>query len=549
MKSIIRLLPEEVINTIAAGEVIENPSSVVKELVENSIDAGASSIHVEIQAGGREWIRVADDGKGMGPDDALLCLERHATSKLKEISDLESMMTMGFRGEALATVAAISRMTLTTSPDGKEGTVVVVEGGKVIKCASSPSPKGTRIEVRGLFYNVPVRRQFQRSPQYDAQEILRVVSALSLAHPEVAFTLIRDGQRALFAPAVKEDFFERILQVMGEEWGASFRRVKGSWGEVEIEGVISLPTHHRPNRSGQHLFLNRRAVQSYVVAKAVREGYGTTIPPQRYPLFVLRIILPPSLVDVNVHPQKKEVRLRREEELSQWIKEAVSSALQVEPPSRSSVSYVFAPPLPQKVKEVVPLLKVVEKEEKQFEFALSQQEMTPAVLYTLPGYVLISGSELFVLDQRRAHERVIFHQLQKSKTEKIMGEPLLLPIEVELTPLEADRLRERIDELEKCGILIREGGNTLFFIDTLPHMMSQFDVKEWLQDEGVGEEKWLQIASRGAYSTKKKLSHQEAKELIQSLWSIPEREFCPRGQPTYLELNEELFQTLLGRKK
>lgn len=344
----IRVLNDHTINKIAAGEVIENPSSVVKELVENSLDAGAQNICVEIKEGGRQLIRITDDGCGMNGDDALLCLERHATSKIKEVEDIQDLVTMGFRGEALPSIAAISKFTLLTSHCDEEkkesGSFIIVEGGRILSHAPAPRSHGTTIEVKSLFFNVPVRRKFQKSPTYDAQEILKVLNLFALAYPSVRFELISDQKSLLKTPSAStaltfhEQLERRLEPILGKEYASSLIPLKFQQDPYEMVGFIGLPTFHKPNRTGQHLFINQRLVTSPFIAAAIREGYGPMLPNQRYPVFILHLHMPGSLLDVNVHPQKKEVRLRQEYQLKEALLQSIQAAL------RQEQSH-FSPPL------------------------------------------------------------------------------------------------------------------------------------------------------------------------------------------------------------
>jgi DNA mismatch repair protein MutL len=336
VQSKIRVLTEHTINKIAAGEVIENPASVIKELVENSIDAGSKTICVEIQNGGRQLIRITDDGCGMSHDDALLSLERHATSKIKEVDDIQEITTMGFRGEAIPSIASISKFTLLTCPrtdDGTEagGTLVCVDGGRIVSCAGAARSPGTTIEVKSLFFNVPVRRKFQKSPAYDIHEIQKMLSLLALGYPNVQFELISDQKTLLkTCPPLEEISFsdqlrKRIEDVLGKVVSGPLLPVSFEQPPFGIHGFIAPPSIHKPNRTGQYLFINHRAVFSPLVSTAVKEGYGTMLPAQRFPFFILHLSLPGSLVDVNVHPQKKEVRLRQESQLKEIIIRAIQS--------------------------------------------------------------------------------------------------------------------------------------------------------------------------------------------------------------------------------
>jgi DNA mismatch repair protein MutL len=353
----IRVLNDQTINKIAAGEVIENPASVVKELVENSLDAGATSICVEIQGGGRQLIRLSDDGCGMSHDDALLCLERHATSKICEVEDIQDLLTMGFRGEAIPSIAAISKLTLLTCPrlEGEkkeEGTLILVEGGRIISCSSAARSPGTTIEVKSLFFNVPVRRKFQKSPAFDSQEILKMLGLLALAYPAVQFELISDQKSLLKTPLSPQPLSfhdllgKRLESVLGKEHASALLPLKFQKSSFELEGFIGSPTSHKPNRTGQHLFINQRLVVSPLIAAAVREGYGTMLPNHRYPLFVLHLRMPGSLLDVNVHPQKKEVRLRQEHQLKEIIIEAIQTALRREQKQPHTLTHEEVVPIP-----------------------------------------------------------------------------------------------------------------------------------------------------------------------------------------------------------
>jgi DNA mismatch repair protein MutL len=337
MASRIRVLTEHTINQIAAGEVIENPASVVKELVENAIDAGSTEICVEIKGGGRQLIRISDNGIGMNADDALLCLERHATSKIRDVEDIHAISTMGFRGEAIPSIASISKFTLISCPaeSGKEnlGTMVIVDGGKIIQCVPAARSQGTTVEVKSLFFNVPVRKKFQKSPAYDANEILKMLSTIALGHPQIKFQLINDSKTEFSTSLRLEESFQeslgrRVESILGKDFFESTCFVEAVNGDYVLRGFIGLPAFTRHNRTGQSLFINQRAISSPLVSFAVREGYGTTLSTNRHPVYVLHLTMPGSLVDVNVHPQKREVRLRQEQILKETVIRAIQNALQ-----------------------------------------------------------------------------------------------------------------------------------------------------------------------------------------------------------------------------
>lgn len=540
----IRVLDDQTINKIAAGEVIENPASVVKELVENSLDAGSSSICVEIQEGGRQLIRISDDGCGMLQDDALLCLERHATSKIRDVEDIEALITMGFRGEAIPSIAAISKFSLLTCPrqEGSsqelKGTLILVDGGRLVSCTSAPRSPGTTIEVKSLFFNVPVRRKFQKSPSTDCQEILKMLGLLALGHPSVQFELISDQKTLLKTsslrtqhPSFQELLGKRIEEILGLEYSSSLMPLKFSRSPYELEGYIGSPASHKPNRTGQHLFINQRSVYSPLIAAAVREGYGTMLPAQRYPIFVLHLRLPGSLVDVNVHPQKREVRLRQESQLQEMIIQGIQTALRREqgpyvapsskdaeppPPFWAPKGSFFSPQAirPKQVEDqwtyqaLPPAPLYHAKEESSIISApptapyigqmpspptyptlLGSCESScaaPRVIATLLGYCILDPFHLslklfslitekkegglVLLDQRAAHRRIHYEEFMKQAS-RHESQSLLIPLTLQTTPGEFRLVQEHLSLLNQMGFGIREFGENEFMIDAYPHFL------------------------------------------------------------------------------
>jgi len=358
----IRLLPDHVANQIAAGEVVERPASVVKELVENALDAGAARITVEIQAGGRSLMRITDDGVGMSRDDALLSLERHATSKIQRAEDLASIATMGFRGEALPSIASVSRFTLTTrerESDSPEGTQIIINGGRIAEVKAAGCATGTVVEVRQLFFNLPARRKFLRTEETESAHIQHYVTLAALAYPEVAFTFIKDGRVVWQLPAVRsaraadarlKALRERLRAVLGGEdrllavdvtgdltvvnepggapdGGGLQPQVANSRSSMRVWGFIGAPGVSRSTRQDQHVFVNRRPVENRGLNYALVEGYHTSLMKGRYPLCCLFVEIDPALVDVNIHPAKREVKFHREFEVRRIVMNAVRQAL------------------------------------------------------------------------------------------------------------------------------------------------------------------------------------------------------------------------------
>lgn len=588
MASKIRVLDEHTINKIAAGEVIENPASVVKELVENSLDAGATDVCVEIRGGGRQLMRITDNGSGMDPDDALLCLERHATSKIRNVADIHEIDTMGFRGEAIPSIASISKFTLLTCPpSAATGTMVIVDGGKIVQCAPAACSSGTVIEVKSLFFNVPVRKKFQRSPAYDANEVLKVLTSLALGYPHIKFQLIND-QKVVFStqlPASQEfseQLGQRIKDILGVDFFESTTVLQGEREGYAVRGYIGLPSSTRSNRLGQYLFINQRAVTSSLVSFAVRNGYGTALPTGRHPVYVLHLSIPGSLVDVNVHPQKREVRLRQEQDLKEMLMQAVSEALQgsrIVPWEESSVSDpmtipdAIATPFPQFIMPKYELPKYelpvasptrpapspVMRQEPLPSLLPSeppQQFVVPRVLAILRHYILIeamAGDGLCLIDQKAAHARVIFEKLEGQLKGEIPVQGLLVPYAFEVTAVESALLLENLDALNRLGINMHQAGPQRFLVDAFPVCFGNVEPQQLIGDiiEGMCDyednellkreqiKRLSMAASRASISQRARLSLFEAQSLTEQLMRCTNPYHCPVGRPTMATLTYE----------
>ena len=548
MPSKIRILSEQTINQIAAGEVVENPASVVKELVENALDARATKVVVEIQSGGFQRICIHDDGEGMNRDDALLCFERHATSKIFDASDLGALSTFGFRGEALSSIAAIAKVSLTTATSGFEGTRVEVEGGRVLSCEPCPRNQGTTIEVRSLFYNVPARRAFQRSVAASTSEVVRLFTALSLAEPHVHFELMQDKKMLLCAPSCKKDesLEERLEDVLGKQFFSSAPlKVFFKEGSITIEGYIGEPSDVRMNRTGQYLYLNKRLVSSSQISFAAKEGYGTRIALDRYPLFVLHLSVACDAVDVNVHPQKREVRFKEETKVKESVLKAVSQAFKNNQPTAS-----FSPFFPFSFKEEAPLV---------FREGESSQEMTLAFteevvrkpLAVICDYLLLEEKgKLVIVDLKTAHARILLEMfLKKERAAEQQG--LLFPINVALSKEEMSDLELHLEELEAIGFSLHFSGKNSVFVEAIPPFLELADIQELLQQlvedlsalTKIQERQLAAVAYRIAKGRKKPFVLQEAVGLFEQLLRCRSPYDSPQGNPTMVYLsNEELAQ-------
>ena len=513
----IRVLADHVANQIAAGEVVERPASVAKELVENSIDAGATRITIEIEAGGRRLLKVADDGEGMVRDDAILAFERHATSKIRETDDLAAIGTLGFRGEALASIASVAKVELTTCIEGASAaTRVTIDGGRMRDVKDAAHPRGTTLIVRDLFFNIPARRKFLRSEATETYHLTNLVTHYALAHPEIAFTFVNNG-REVVRTAPAQDLRERAYQIFGEEFLKNLLAVDARDSRepqfARVSGFVSAPRDRRTSRDSQYLFVNRRFVRDRMIGRALSEAYRSILPHGVYPAALLFIETPLEEVDVNVHPAKTEVRFRRQAAVADAVRESVRAALAsasyVPPPEQprmpepvmtatAAVSSIapqprieFVPPpppapprppvepsgdeiardieimlqsAPQSVKSVVlPPLNSAEK---------IAREVTPESLSTNirplgqldESFIIATDEEgLLLIDQHVAHERVLFDKYRALEAERRTdSQQLLVPETFDLTPAQAAVFDDLVPELEKYGFeLMRLSGRTV----------------------------------------------------------------------------------------
>ncbi len=530
----IRLLPEQVVNQIAAGEVIERPASVVKELVENSLDAGARQVRVSFHAGGRSAIAVTDDGWGMSRDDALLCLERHGTSKIAAAEDILSIRTLGFRGEAIPSIAAVSRFTLTTREhDATSGTRVEIAGGKILNVLETGAAPGTTVEVRSLFFNLPARRKFLRTPPTESAHIHHLVTLHALAQPSVAWRL-QEEERVVFDLAPARSLAERIREVYGAEFFQDLVPVPALEGPVRVSGFVGRPGVSRATRDQQHVFVNGRPVESRGVNFALLEAYHTALMRGRFPISFLFIEVEPGAVDVNIHPTKREVRFRDEYAVRAAVTEAVRRVL--EPQTAAApvqpVHFTLAPEttdaVPAPVEQPLPLASTwsVERSSSIISKAdassgnaehgaatvptsgapMSTPDGSDASRSTLHAprsvpdapapwrilgvigrlYVLIeSGEGLVLLDQHAAHERVLFEQMLKQlgRGGAAPSQRLLMPMSLELEARDAAFVKENLPVFQRMGIGLAEFGPRAFLVDALPPWLpARVDIRQLFRD-------------------------------------------------------------------
>lgn len=585
----VRLLTAEVCNKIAAGEVVERPASVLKELLENAIDAGATQVDAEAVSGGVRLVAVRDNGSGMGRDDALLALERHATSKIREVEDIERINTLGFRGEALAAIAAVSRFQLTTCLQGQsEGTTIRVSGGKILDVTAVGCPAGTAIEVRDLFLNVPARRKFLRSTNTELAHVRTVFTLMALSHPGTGMSLRVDGRDVHRLPG-GSTVEERIRDLFGTERIRELRPFSREAGAVRVHGFAGVPSASRGDRGDQFVFVNGRATSASVVGYALKEAYHTLVPEGRFPVVHLFIELPPDRVDVNVHPTKREVRFRDPSEVRDAVTEAIRSALDVKGavvkpvdapavaglarsasverqlqipdlPAARAFSYRGLQALGGAVSDAEarrPGASAAGKPADQAgEVAAGAGRAMPAAPWTwcrvvgqIGGlYVLLETEDGYVvLDPHAAHERVLFEKYLKAvETRTVQSQKLLIPETVEFSAKDADRLRRHLPCIREMGFDVSEFGADTFMVDAVPACFAGVSARDLLgemtrhlDEAGArgGKTRWreeaiAQSACKTAVKARDKLTLGEIERLVAELAATDLPYTCPHGRPT-----------------
>jgi DNA mismatch repair protein MutL len=590
MASRIRLLHETVANQIAAGEVVERPASVVKELVENSLDAGARRLEIAVERGGRSLIRVTDDGTGMSYDDALLCLERHATSKIEKADDLLSIRSYGFRGEAIPSIASVSKFRLVTREHGADsGTEIVIDGGRLVRVGETGCAPGTSIEVRSLFSNIPARRKFLRTEETEWSHIEQLLRLVALVRPEVALFVEHNGRPVHQLPAAP-DLRSRLLAVFGRRWLDDTLPVEATEGGLRLTGVIGRPGVSRGNRQEQHLFVNGRPVQNNTLNYGLLEGYHNALMKGRYPVAVLFLEMDPAGVDVNVHPSKREVRFRDDQTLRQFIVRAVAGALREMVPAPVEASLSSTPtalpapvpspapsgqgtPAPAPTPPVQPAWFGVQPRPPFPSFDQLARTEAPSlprnhdlrvIGILLDLYIIAENqSGIVLIDQHAAHERILFEQmLKRVAEEQPLSQSLLLPATVELPPPQADFLRQQLDALRRIGLGVAELGGGTFLIDALPPMIKTSSVAEFfrsvlvdLEEAGgetrrqrrLSEEIVAKTVCRHAVKANDPLKPGEVEKLLIDLHACDLPYTCPHGRPTMILLSRQELEKKFGR--
>ena len=593
----IHLLPESVVAKIAAGEVVERPASVVKELVENALDAGARAITVEAEHGGRRLVRVADDGSGIPAAEVELAFARHATSKLQSAEDLEHIASLGFRGEALASIAAVSQVTLTTrAREEAAGTVIRVHGGRVENRGSIGAPAGTIIAVENLFYNTPARLKFLKQDSTERRHIDLMVTRYAMAYPSVRFTLAQDGREAfrtsgggrlgdVLVTALGVDDFKQMLPVE-----PSPHADRPDLPPIRVSGFTSAPPLNRANRSHITLFVNGRPIQDASLAYAVIQAYHTLLPHGRYPVAVLMIEMPPEEVDVNVHPTKAEVRFRHAEAVFAAVQRAVRAAVLNQAPvppvgarafSAGPRPWADAPyPDPRRalppVEAQMPMGLPITEPGRRADLAAdtpAEGSAPGARKRTLPmlrvvgqvgaSYIVAEGpAGLYLVDQHAAHERILFEQFMAQRAAGgTVSQQALEGVTIELDRRSAALVAEHLDALRSIGFALEPFGGATYLIRAVPDLLAGQDPAEALRvivadleaearpGQATVEERMAARACKtAAIKAGQTLSIAEMQDLIRQLEYCTNPRTCPHGRPTMIHITAEQLAKEFGRE-
>lgn len=574
----INVLPESIASRIAAGEVVERPASVVKELVENALDAGAKEISVWVEKSGTSLIRVSDDGEGITGEDLPLAVERHATSKLKEEVDLFCIATLGFRGEALPSIGSVARLEIVSRTREMEaGARLFVEGGKKSNLITAGSPYGTTVEVRDLFFNTPARRKFLRSPATELGHICDVINRLALAYGDVHFHLYHGGRKISEYVAVAH-LKDRLGQIFGAEIGKEMASFSRSQGGFRLTGFLSFTPASYTNSRYLMIYVNRRFVRDRTLTHAILQGYETLLMKGRYPAVVLYLEIPFEEVDVNVHPAKYEVRFRRQTEVHDAVVKAIREALRgAAKKEASSIGTRVGEELNLQIHE--PSLPYV-RSRSGAGSPLVRSDLTPTpsterrkeggffsnleILGQILGCYIIcdSGRGLALIDQHAAHERVAFEKMRGDiERGEIEKQELLIPQTIELPQAEAFLLEQRLELLARLGFNVEPFGRNTFVIKAVPALLPVGDYRGMLRAVvaelvEIGhseelhqslEEKLMTIACHSVIRANRRLEREEIHALLKGLDEIDFATQCPHGRPVLLEITQQELERMFKR--
>ena len=582
MAKIIRL-PANLANQIAAGEVVERPASVVKELVENAVDAGARHLAIRIELGGKKQVRVEDDGEGMGPEDARLAIERHATSKIRRAEDLAAIRTLGFRGEALPSIASVSHFVLRTRARGEQsGTEIRINGGTVASIVEVGAPEGTQIEVNDLFYNLPARRKFLKADSAESAQVSRIVTQLALAYADVGFTLTSGGRSVLQCPPAAS-LRDRLYQIYGDR--SDLVEVHKEAGGLRLAGFVAALAEQGPTRGPQNVFVNRRIVKDRTIAHAIIASYSQASIKERSPEVHLFLEMAPDAVDVNVHPTKAEVRFRDQSLVHEVVRRGLMDALgqsgvpQLElQPNVSAAPWPIATALPgvlaggaypsrwvpqgTSADPLAPLKQgptydgdipstVGPRFSGADPSAPEIQPMIPLGQFRDTFIIAVDAQGIAIIDQHVAHERVLFERvMEKLATDRLESQRLLVPMVLDLAPSAQQALLNRASELERLGFEIERFGSATIKVSAVPALLPREDSARALAalaedleglDRGAGVQEALQriaatTACHAAVKANYPLTYEKMTHILDELRATAYSTICPHGRPVMLRL-------------
>jgi DNA mismatch repair protein MutL len=552
----IKVLAPELVSKIAAGEVVERPASVVKELIENSLDAGASQINIEVRGGGVELIKVSDNGAGIPASEAELAFHRYATSKISDVADLENISSLGFRGEALPSIAAVAEVEIfTQASSDKVGSYIYLRKGDVVRREGCSRARGTAVMVRRLFHYFPARLKFLKSANTENSHIANLVSQYALAFPEVKFSLVLDKHPNLHT-AGNNNLRDVVDQIYGLEIAQAMLKVEAADNLTKVSGLISPPSLARSNRNYLSFFVNRRWVRSPLLARATEEGYHGLLMDGKHPIVIINISLPAQEIDVNVHPSKAQIKFHSEPAIFAILEKTIKGAL-VRMPIATTKTVPFSATSwqwqsPQMVSDNEPT------------FIAPLPALGLPVLRVLgqlaSTYIIAEGPEgLYLIDQHAAHERILYERIltQWSKKE-IEVQGLLQPMPYEISPRQEESLKANKDVLTQFGFTIEPFGGRSYLIRAVPSLITRASIIEAMstlldnlaakENAAPWEENIAQsLACHGAIRAGQQLSHEEMRELIEQLEQAKQPRTCPHGRPTMIHLSSRQLEKEFGR--
>lgn len=557
----IRVLPDKMVNLIAAGEVVERPASVVKELVENSIDAGATQISIEIKGDGREMIKVSDNGEGMCEEDVKLAFERHATSKIIAPNDLDQITTLGFRGEALPSIANVAHVEMISRCAGEElATKAVVIGGKIDSVEKTSRSVGTTVKVSNLFFNTPARARFLKSKATEIRHSTQIVATHAMSHYWIGIRLLRDRNVISSLPPC-ESIEERVNEIFGKGFAESSIAFDLADETVHIYGFLSRPDNARRSSGLLSIFVNSRPVECRAIVRAVCSAYGSSLQANRYPTGIVMIDLDPTEIDVNVHPTKRQIRFRREPEVSSFVERAIKSALtstKIVPPLIKPASHPTKLQFPsQPLLASEPLL----VREARQAYQHKAIEVSP-IAQIRDSYILAQSiNDFYLIDQHAAHERILYEQAYKNlEGQSATVQKLLFPFQVEVTPQEEEVIKEFGTEIAKIGFEVREFGKRTYLVEAVPAVLKENQQKTLLADmiDEIIETRSKSpdtahmlaaaFACKSAVKAGTRLGEQEIQMLLEQLFCCKMPFFCPHGRPTMIKLSWQEIERRFLRK-